>query len=573
MDKSVSLIHCAKSSNQKRLKNVKRPQLIQKISWAFLGTIGLVFLAIGAAIWAANLMDSAQNYRSPLANTPPSPGQTLGKPVTRQIVIVLIDALRNDTSLNSAVMPFLNSLRSQGASATMHSQPPSFSAPGWTTILTGAWPYINDSQLFNPPDAYNARPFTQDDIFEAAQRAGLKTAVSGYSWFEGLLTNSGVDAGFYTIGEDNSADVDVVNAALPWLTGYFHLILIHLDQVDYAGHHQGGPVNPNWNAAATRADALLSKIVATMDLTQDIVLIISDHGQIDRGGHGGPDPVTLVEPFVMAGRGVVPGVYGNVNMIDVAPTLAALLGTNIPASNQGHVLINMLILSSEQNVAIQNALINQQTQLFNIYTKAIGSSAIIGDGEIVSVTQTALNQAVQARLSSERIWRNVVAAFIAILPGYLLFIRKDKKALWMLAGALLYVALVNLRYAIIDGRTYSLASVEGATWLIVYTSTTAAVAVVIGWVVLMFGLKAFKTDMRRTIDITLGYILFIIYLLALPILLNFAVNGVMVTWTLPDWYTIFIGLLCLIQVIIVALVGVIMVGLMAGLGRLTRKHV
>ena len=77
---------------------MKRPQLIQKISRAFLGTIGLVFLAIGAAIWAANLMDSAQNYRSPLANTPPSPGQTLGKPVTRQIVIVLIDALRNDTS-------------------------------------------------------------------------------------------------------------------------------------------------------------------------------------------------------------------------------------------------------------------------------------------------------------------------------------------------------------------------------------------------------------------------------------------------------------------------------------------
>jgi hypothetical protein len=233
----------------------------------------------------------------------------------------------------------------------------------------------------------------------------------------------------------------------------------------------------------------------------------------------------------------------------------------------------MLILSSEQNVAIQNALINQQTQLFNIYTKAIGSSAIIGDGEIVSVTQTALNQAIQARLSSERIWRNVVAAFIAILPGYLLFIRKDKKALWMLAGALLYVALVNLRYAIIDGRTYSLASVEGATWLIVYTSTTATVAVVIGWVVLMFGLKAFITDMRRTIDITLGYIWFIIYLLALPILLNFAINGFMVKWTLPDWYTIFIGLLCLIQVIIVALVGVIMVGLMAGLGRLTRKHV
>jgi hypothetical protein len=50
-----------------------------------------------------------------------------------------------------------------------------------------------------------------------------------------------------------------------------------------------------------------------------------------------------------------------VNMVDIAPTIAALLGTNIPASNQGHVLINMLSLPSERTVAIQNALKAQQT--------------------------------------------------------------------------------------------------------------------------------------------------------------------------------------------------------------------
>lgn len=551
---------------------MKRPQLVPKINRKFLGTIGLILLVIGAGIWAAKLMDSAQNYRSPLANTPPTPGGILGKPMTQRVVIVLIDALRYDTSTNSAVMPFLNSLRSQGASATMHSQPPSFSAPGWTTILTGAWPYINDSQLFNPPDPNGARPFTQDDIFAAAKRLGLKTAVSGYSWFEGLLANSGVAAGFYTTGEDNSADIDVVNAALPWLGGDYQLILIHLDQVDFAGHHQGGPLNPNWNAAATRADSLLGKIVAALDLTHDTVLVISDHGQIDRGGHGGPDPITLVEPFVLTGNGVDPGEYGNVNMVDVAPTLAALLGTNIPASNQGHVLINMLSLSSQQNVALQDGLKTQQTQLFNIYVKAIRSSATIGNGETVSATQAALNRAIQARLGNERIWRNVLAAFIAIIPGYLLFVRKDKKVLWMLAGALLYVALFNLRYAVIDRRTYSLASVEGATWLIVYSSTTAAVAVLIGWLVPMFGLRAFKSDIRKAIDTTLGYVWSIVYLLALPILLSFAINGFVVTWTLPEWYTTFIALLCLVQVLVIGLVGVIMVGFMAVLSLLIRKR-
>lgn len=543
-----------------------------KINWVLFGILGLVFLAIGALTWAFGLMESAQSYRSPLANIPPTPGQILGGPVTRRVVVVLIDALRYDTSINTTIMPFLNNLRTLGASATMHSQPPSFSAPGWATILTGAWPYINDSQLFNPPDPHSARPFTQDDIFADAQRAGLNTAVSGYAWFQGLLANSGVDMGFYTVGEDKAADSDVVNAALPWLNEDYQLILIHLDQVDFAGHHEGGPISPNWNTAATRSDDLLRNIVSNLDLAQDTLMVISDHGQIDRGGHGGPDPVTLIEPFVLAGKGIVPGSYGNVNMTDIAPTLAALLGTSIPASNQGHVLIDMLTLPSERNVSIQNALIIQQTQLLKVYTKAIGSSINVGDGEIVSATETALKQAIQARLSSERIWRNMLAAFLAILPGYILFVRKDRKALWLMAGAILYVVLFNLRYAIIDRRTYSLASIEGANWLIIYTGTTAFVAGLIAWLVPMIGLRAFAAGSHKTIVTTLGYIWFVMYLLALPILLSLAINGLSVTWTLPEWNTMFIGLLSLIQWLFVALAGLFLTGILAVHGQLKRKH-
>jgi hypothetical protein len=545
----------------------------RRINWFVLGLIGLALLAVGAFFWVINLMGSGQSYRSPLADTPPTPGQALDTPVTRRVVVVLIDALRYDTSTKPAVMPFLNELRAQGASATMHSQPPSFSAPGWTIILTGAWQDINDSQLFNPPDEFSARAFTQDDIFAAAQRAGLNTAVSGYVWFEGMLANSGVNAGFYTPGEDNVADVEVVAAALPWLTEDYQLVLIHLDQVDYAGHYEGGPRGPNWDAAVTRADSILSEIVAQLDLTQDTILVISDHGQIDRGGHGGPEPITLVEPFVMAGAGIVIGNYGDVNMVDIAPTLAVLLGTNIPASNQGHVLMDMLTLTSEQNVAIQEALKAQQSQLFTTYTTAISSTASVEDGEIVSATQTALNQARLARLGSERIWRNVLAAFLAILPGYLLFLRKDKKFLWLIAGAVLYILLFNLRYAVIDGLTYSLASFnQGATYLLVYNAMTAAVAIILAWLVPMFGLRAFKAGPRKAVETALGYIWFTLYLLALPILLSFAVNGFTLTWTLPEWHTLFIGLLSLIQSLIVAVVGLLLVAVSAGIGWLASRR-
>jgi hypothetical protein len=299
--------------------------------------------------------------------------------------------------------------------------------------------------------------------------------------------------------------------------------------------------------------------------------VLSDHGQIDRGGHGGPEPVTLVEPFVLTGAAVKPGDYGNVNMVDVAPTLATLLGTNIPASNEGHVLTDMLTLTPEQNVAIQNALTTQQPILFSAYTKAIGSTYTIGSGEVVTATQTAMELARLSRLAKERIWRNMLAAFLIFVPAYLMFLRKDKKVLWPLAGALVYVLLFNLRYAVIDGRTYSLASVEGATWLITYGATTASVAAILGWLIPMFGLKAFKAGPRRAAEVTLGYVWFTLYLLAVPILLSFAVNGPLVVLTLPEFYSLFVGLLSMIQALFVAAVGLLLTGAASGIGVLVPR--
>jgi hypothetical protein len=184
-----------------------------------------------------------------------------------------------------------------------------------------------------------------------------------------------------------------------------------------------------------------------------------------------------------------------------------------------------------------------------------------------------MSQARLARLGSERIWRNVLAAFLAILPGYLLIRRKDKKALWLMAGAVLYLLLFNLRYAVIDGLTYSLASFnEGATYLIIYSATTAAVAVILGWLVPMFGLRAFKAGPRKAAETALGYIWFTIYLLALPILLSVAINGFTLIWTLPEWHTLFIGLLSLIQSMIVASLGLLLVGVAAGIGWLAGRR-
>ena len=188
---------------------------MKKSTPIIIGVLVCILVIIGSYYWASSLMDSIYAYRSPLHDSPPKAGEALGIPNTRSVVIVLIDGLRYDTSMNTDVMPFLNQLRSRGASAVMHSQPPSYSAPGYSVILTGAWPDLSDGPAMNLEYA-NIPTFTQDNLYSAAHRAGLSTAISAFYWFEKLIPQQAVTASFYTTGEDQAADRQVVDDALPW---------------------------------------------------------------------------------------------------------------------------------------------------------------------------------------------------------------------------------------------------------------------------------------------------------------------------------------------------------------------
>jgi len=550
--------------------------------------IACLLVAAAAYLWTSRLMDSLTAYRSPLHATPPAPGQPTGSPATRRVVMVLVDALREDTSLRADVMPFLNELRGRGAWATMASRPPSYSEAGYTTLFTGAWPDISDGPTLNA-DYAQIPAWTQDDLFSAARRAGLRTAVSGYYWFEKLIPQASVDASFYTPGEDRAADRAVVDAALPWLrAGDAQVALIHLDQVDWAGHHEGGPRDPRWDLAARRADDLLREIAATLDLSRDTLLVVSDHGQIDRGGHGGQDPVVLREPFVLAGAGVRPGRYGDVQMVDVAPTAAALLGASIPASSQGRVRTEMLELPPGRETAIRDSLRDQQARLAAAYTAAIGREAAVAPSEDpVSSTQAGMAAARAARLSAERLPRALIALILAVLPAIALYRLRGRAVAWLIGGALAYVALFNLCYVALAGWGYSLSSVTSEADLLLTVGGCALLALLIAWIGVALGLGIFRrsgegrrqriapTDgeprrigpsggLRRAAEITLALALVIVYLLALPFLLSYAVNGLLVTWTLPDFAIVFAGFLSALQALFVAIGGLLLAGVAAG---------
>lgn len=538
-----------------------------------IGIIALLIIAAGAYFWANAQMAGLYNYHSLLRETPPEPAEPFdwaqNDPLTERVVFILVDALRNDTSHDADVMPYLNELRVQSAWATSHSREPSYSAPGYSTIGIGAWSHLNDGPVFNLE--YEDIPtWTQDNLFSAVHRAGLKTAVSGYDWFEKLIPQDAVDASFYTPEYDAAADVAVMDAALPWIeSGDYDFIFIHLDQVDTAGHDHGAD-SPEWDTAASQVDDHIREIVSHLDLGQDTVFITSDHGQIDAGGHGGGESVVLTEPFVLIGAGVNPGEYPDTEMIDIAPTLAVLLGANIPATAQGAVLTEMLTLTPEQKAAVDAALDAQKRQLHSAYVNVIGEELPIReDMGVVDGTNFAIDAMLLTQVDKYRRMRFAFPSGIVLFTLYGVFRYWNKKLATLVGGAVAYVILFNVYYAFIAGRVYSFSTIGSENGWILFNATAAVVIMSVVWIVVMQRLNAFKEGAQGAAENTLYLIGTTLYLWFLPVLWNYGVNDFVSGWFVPELSTLFIGILALIQIISIAVVGILLTGVAAVIGKVS----
>ena len=546
-----------------------------KNRWILIGILSLLIFSAGSYAWANAQMAGLYSYRSLLSENPPAPSEGFNwapeEPLTERVVFILVDALSKKTAQNPDVMPYLNELREESAQAISHSQEPSYSAPGYSTLAVGAWPHLNDGPVFNLE--YEDIPtWTQDNLFSAVHRAGLKTAVSSYNWFEKLIPQNVVDAGFYTPDYDAAADVAVVDAARPWIeSGEYQFIFIHLDQVDTAGHLYG-TASPEWDAAAAQVDAHIREIVSLLDLEKDTVFVTSDHSQISAGGHGGGEEVVLTEPFILVGAGVKPGEYLDVEMVDIAPTLAVLLGANIPATTQGDVLVEMLQLNDEQKADVATALDAQKRQLHSAYVEVIGEDLPIReDMGVVDGTNFAIDAMLLTQTDKYRRMRFAYPSAFFIFSLYGFFRSWNKKLVKLVGGALAHVFLFNIYYIFIAGRVYSFSTISSENGWIIFNATTTAVIMFITWLVTMKNIDALAEGPAVAAENTLYLVGLTLYLWFLPVLWNYGVNGFVPTWHLPNFDAFFIGILALIQIISVSLVGILLTGIATITAKLKTK--
>lgn len=525
--------------------------MIQNKKSFILISSALVLLAIVAYFGATTMVDAIYAYRSPLSLNPPQSAEaTVSSPATEKVVMVLVDALRLDTSLDPEVMPTLSQLRKAGASAIMHSQTPSFSSPGYSTIFTGAYPYLNDGPAFNL-DYEDIPTWTQENLFTNAHRAGMDTAISAYNWFEKLVPQSAVTHSFYTPGEDRQADVEVMQAALPWLDDRdTKLILIHLDQVDYAGHHEGGATGDNWKAAARRVDQLVAEVLDHMNLEEETLLVFSDHGQIDAGGHGGGEQIVLVEPFIIAGKGVKPGTYPDMEMVDIAPTVSALLGVSIPATTQGNPLFDLLDIDKTTRNQYGTRIDAIHAELAARYQAAIGL-------ELPVVENASAADIRDLRLMQDRWQRSVIGIGYLLAVGLILFkVRKSLPAL--ISGAMAYLAVFNLKYLVIDKSAYSFSAIIDPTSLIVAIAINTLLALVFGMLIYWLLEKKREDAPGAWQNRLLVFSGVLCLWLAVPVILHVWWNGVIPTWTLPEITLYFIAIAFLIQILVTAIAGILL---------------
>ena len=83
---------------------------------------------------------------------------------------------------------------------------------------------------------------------------------------------------------------------------------------------------------------------------------MTDHGHVLAGGHGGDELDARHAFMIVSGAGARPGaVVPRARPVDVAPTLAALLGVGAPANAQGRTLGESLAVDAETRVALTSA--------------------------------------------------------------------------------------------------------------------------------------------------------------------------------------------------------------------------
>jgi hypothetical protein len=124
-------------------------------------------------------------------------------------------------------------------------------------------------------------------------------------------------------------------AARDAVTSDARLAFVHVLRVDGWGHRKGAG-SAEYRKAAGEADAIVGELVA---LAPDARwFLLSDHGHLPRGGHGGPERAIRQVQDCIVGPAIEPATGGPVHLVDVSRALASSVGATLDRQARGRPL-------------------------------------------------------------------------------------------------------------------------------------------------------------------------------------------------------------------------------------------
>ena len=256
-----------------------------------------------------------------------------------KVVLVLVDGMRPD-SLPLCGSDLLLALANRGVSC-MNAQTvyPSWTLPCHTSLFYSCLPQKHGvtENVWVPQ-----REKSLCDLVYKAE----KSASMVYDWEElrDLNRPNSLDFSYYRrlvgdMGEMMACEEQMTRIALEdLLICRRDFLFLYLGHADIAGHIYGW-MSPEYLAAVQNASLMVERVRLALPKEYQL-MVTADHGGHDLT-HGTEQPVDMTIPLMLYGSLFEPGkTLPKASIMDIAPTIAEILGMKAPAGWEGHSLLH-----------------------------------------------------------------------------------------------------------------------------------------------------------------------------------------------------------------------------------------
>lgn len=240
----------------------------------------------------------------------------------RRVVVFGVDGVRYDT-LRAARTPVLDGVAAAGflAPVRVNGLNPTISGPNWATIATGVLSHqhgivdnhLHGHRIADHPD-FLARVRTARPAARTYAAAGWLPLVDGAHggpiFLGGGYVPPGGDCGEDLVAWEEAEDAVTADAAAVLGRDDVTAAFVYLGAPDQYAHRLG--VGPEYLASVESSDRRIGTVLAAIRARPSYaaeewtVVVATDHGHVDAGGHGG-DSVEERVAWIAASGPTVPG--------------------------------------------------------------------------------------------------------------------------------------------------------------------------------------------------------------------------------------------------------------------------